>query len=84
MEIHLDRRLQERRIFPAIDIYKSGTRKEKALLSEDEYEMTMNIRRQMNSGGSADRVTEDLIKMMSQSENNEEFIEILKKSKLFQ
>ena len=83
MEIHLDRRLQERRVFPAIDIYKSGTRKEKALLSEDEYEMTMNIRRQMNSGGSADRVTEDLIKMMSQSENNDEFIEILKSSKLF-
>ncbi|MFH5836302.1 transcription termination factor Rho [Proteiniclasticum sp. C24MP] len=83
MEIHLDRRLQERRIFPAIDIYKSGTRKEKALLSEDEYEMTMNIRRQMNSGGSADRVTEDLIKMMSQSENNDEFIEVLKNSKLF-
>jgi len=83
MEIHLDRRLQERRIFPAIDIYKSGTRKEKALLSEDEYEMTMNIRRQMNTGGSADRVTEDLIRMMSQSENNDEFIEVLKNSKVF-
>lgn len=83
MEIHLDRRLQERRIFPAIDIYKSGTRKENALLSKDEYEMTMNIRRQMNSIGSADRVTEDLIKMMSQSENNDEFIEVLKSSKVF-
>ncbi len=83
MEIHLDRRLQERRIFPAIDIYKSGTRKEKALLTDDEYEMTMNIRRQMNSGGSADRVTEDLIRMMSQSKNNEEFIEILKSSQVF-
>lgn len=83
MEIHLDRRLQERRIFPAIDIYKSGTRKEKALLTDDEFEMTMNIRRQMNSGGSADRVTEDLIKMMSQSKNNDEFIEILKSSKVF-
>jgi len=83
MEIHLDRRLQERRIFPAIDIYKSGTRKEKALLTDDEYEMTMNIRRQMNSGGSADRVTEDLIRMMSQSKNNDEFIEILKSSQVF-
>ena len=83
MEIHLDRRLQERRIFPAIDIYKSGTRKEKALLTNDEYEMTMNIRRRMNSIGSADRVTEDLIKLMSQSENNDEFIEVLKTSQLF-
>lgn len=83
MEIHLDRRLQERRVFPAIDIYKSGTRKEKALLSEDEYDISMNIRRQMNSSGSADRVTEDLIRMMSQSETNEEFITSLKKSQVF-
>ena len=45
--------------------------------------MSMNIRRQMNSGGSADRVTEDLIRMMSQSKNNEEFIEILKSSQVF-
>ncbi|HCW72753.1 MAG TPA: transcription termination factor Rho [Clostridiaceae bacterium] len=83
MEVHLDRRLQERRVFPAIDIYKSGTRKENALLSADEYEMTMNIRRQMNSSGSADRVTEDLIRMMSQSENNDDFISHLKSSQVF-
>lgn len=83
MEIHLDRRLQERRVFPAIDIYKSGTRKEKALLSQDEYDIAMNIRRQMNSSGSADRVTEDLIRMMSQSETNDEFITSLKKSQVF-
>lgn len=83
MEVHLDRRLQERRVFPAIDIYKSGTRKENALLSADEYEMTMNIRRQMNSSGSADRVTEDLIRMMSQSENNDDFISHLKSTQVF-
>ena len=83
MEVHLDRRLQERRVFPAIDIYKSGTRKENALLTTDEYEMTMNIRRQMNSSGSADRVTEDLIRMMSQSENNDDFISHLKSSQVF-
>lgn len=83
MEVHLDRRLQERRVFPAIDIYKSGTRKEKALLSKDEYEMSMNIRRQMNSSSAQDRVTEDLIRMMSQSATNEEFIEVLKSSQVF-
>ena len=83
MEVHLDRRLQERRVFPAIDIYKSGTRKEKALLSQDEYEMSMNIRRQMNSISAQDRVTEDLIRMMSQSVTNEEFIEALKINQVF-
>ncbi len=80
MEIHLDRRLQERRIFPAIDIYKSGTRKEKALLSTEEYNVSLNIRRQMNSYGSVDRVTEDLIKMMNKTKNNSEFVELMGKS----
>ena len=45
MEVHLDRRLQERRIFPAIDIYKSGTRKEDLLLSEEEMEVAFNIKK---------------------------------------
>ena len=48
MEVHLDRRLQERRIFPAIDIYKSGTRKEDLLLSDEEKEVAFAIRRNMN------------------------------------
>ncbi len=74
MEIHLDRRLQERRIFPAIDIYKSGTRKEQALLSKEEYEVSLNIRRQMNNFSSADRVTEDLLKLMNETKSNEEFV----------
>ncbi|MBM6837449.1 transcription termination factor Rho, partial [Clostridium saudiense] len=47
MEVHLDRKLQERRIFPAIDIYKSGTRKEDLLLSEAEKEVAFSIRRVM-------------------------------------
>ncbi len=80
MEVHLDRRLQERRIFPAIDIYKSGTRKEKALLTPEEYNVSMNIRRQMNSFGSVDRVTEDLIKMMNQTDNNAEFVARMEKT----
>ncbi|MDZ5001723.1 transcription termination factor Rho, partial [Clostridium perfringens] len=47
MEVHLDRKLQERRIFPAIDIYKSGTRKEDLILSEEEKEVAYSIRRVM-------------------------------------
>lgn len=83
MEVHLDRRLQERRVFPAIDIYKSGTRKERALLSPSEYDLSLNIRRQMNSIGNADRVTEDLIRMMSSSKTNKEFIEHISVTKVF-
>jgi len=45
MEVHLDRKLQERRIFPAIDIYKSGTRKEDLLFNEEEREASYKIRR---------------------------------------
>ena len=51
MEVHLDRRLQERRIFPAIDIYKSGTRKEDLLLSDEEKEVAFAIRKNMNRDG---------------------------------
>ena len=45
MEVHLDRKLQERRIFPAIDIYKSGTRKEDLILSDEEKEVAYSIRK---------------------------------------
>ena len=51
MEVHLDRRLQERRIFPAIDIYKSGTRKEDLLLTDDEKEVAYAIRKVMYRDG---------------------------------
>ena len=59
MEVHLDRRMQERRIFPAIDIYKSGTRKEELLLSQLELECVWSIRRAMHNQNSGD-VTEML------------------------
>jgi len=83
MEVHLDRRLQERRIFPAIDIYKSGTRKEKALLTEDEYNISLGLRRQMYRESSVDKVTEDLIKLLSTTKNNREFVETIKKTGVF-
>lgn len=80
MEVHLDRRLQERRIFPAIDVYKSGTRKEDLLLSKEELEVAFSIRKIMYKDGNADDVTENLINMLSKTKNNEEFIETFKKN----
>lgn len=80
MEVHLDRRLQERRIFPAIDVYKSGTRKEDLLLSKEELEVAFAIRKIMYKDGNADDVTENLINMLSKTKNNEEFIETFKKN----
>lgn len=72
MEIHLDRRMQERRIFPAIDIYKSGTRKEELLLAQHELECVWTIRRVLHSQNSAD-VTEMLVNKLVATKTNEEF-----------
>jgi len=75
MEVHLDRKLQERRIFPAIDIYKSGTRKEDLLLSNDEMEASYKIRKSLyNNNNNVDEITEDLIKMLSKTNNNKELV----------
>ena len=79
MEVHLDRRLQERRIFPAIDIYKSGTRKEDLLLSDEEKEVAFAIRRNMNREGNIESITETLINMLSKTKNNKEFMRIIHK-----
>ena len=81
MEVHLDRRLQERRIFPAIDIYKSGTRKEDLLLSEDEKEVAYAIRKQMYKDGNIENITENIINILSKTKNNEEFIRTFQKKK---
>ena len=83
MEVHLDRKLQERRIFPAIDIYKSGTRKEDLLLSEAEKEVAFAIRRVMYRDGNIETITENLIKMLSKTKDNEEFISVFPKSEAF-
>ncbi|GAA0116820.1 transcription termination factor Rho [Clostridium senegalense] len=80
MEVHLDRKLQERRIFPAIDIYKSGTRREDLLLSKNELEITYNIRQTMYSDGNSQGVTEKLINLLSKTKNNKEFFDIIGKS----
>ena len=74
MEVHLDRKLSERRIFPAIDINKSGTRREELLLTPKELEVTYALRRAMSTMSVAD-VTEELITEMTETKNNEEFLD---------
>ncbi len=76
MEIHLDRRLSEKRIFPAIDINKSGTRREELLLTPKELEGIWAIRKAMSNLGTAE-VTEMLINKLMQTKSNKEFINSL-------
>ncbi len=73
MEIHLDRRLSEKRIFPAIDVYKSGTRRDDLLLSQTELDGVRMLRRVLANGATGD-VTENLVNMMDKTSNNEEFL----------
>ena len=80
MEVHLDRKLQERRIFPAIDIYKSGTRKEDLLLKANEKDVAYSIRKVMYKEDNKENVTEKLINILSKTKNNEEFIESYNKT----
>jgi len=77
MEVHLDRRLSEKRIFPAIDMNRSGTRREEMLLSSKEYDAIMAIRKAFSSGSSSE-VTEYLINKLVQTKSNDEFIDALK------
>lgn len=74
MEVHLDRKLSEKRIFPAIDINKSGTRREDLLLTPKEKETVFALRKAMNSMPVAD-VTEQVISMMVKTKNNQEFLD---------
>lgn len=74
MEVHLDRKLSEKRIFPAIDINKSGTRREELLLSKKELEIVFALRKALSTMAVAE-VTEQLIDQMTATKNNEEFLE---------
>ena len=73
MEVHLDRKLSEKRIFPAIDINKSGTRREELLLTPKELETVFALRKALSTMPMAD-VTEQLIDQMIATKNNEEFL----------
>lgn len=79
MEVFLDRSLSEKRVFPAIDVNKSGTRRDELLLSKKEYETVNSIRKNLSNLSTAD-LTERLINYMSRTKNNSEFIEEISKN----
>lgn len=80
MELVLDRKLQEKRVFPAIDIQKSGTRREDLLLSREEQEAVYIMRKALNGMKSEDAV-EQILNMFARTKNNEEFVQTVKKQK---
>lgn len=73
MEVHLDRKLSEKRIFPAIDINKSGTRREDLLLTKEELDTVFALRKAMNSMPVVD-VTEQILSLMTQTKSNKELL----------
>lgn len=83
MELHLDRKLSEKRIFPAIDINKSGTRREDLLMSQDELEAVWKMRRALSNAG-VQEVTETIIDYMAHTKSNKDFIQLIKKINLEQ
>ena len=80
MELVLDRKLQEKRVFPAIDIPKSGTRREDLLLSSEEQEAVYIMRKALN-GMKPDEAVDNILNMFSRTKNNEEFVQVVKKTK---
>ncbi len=81
MELVLDRKLSEKRVFPAIDIPKSGTRREDLLLTREEQEAVDTMRRALN-GMRSDEAVDNILNMFSRTRNNAEFIQLVKKTKL--
>lgn len=81
MELILDRKLSERRIFPAVDITKSGTRREDLLLNREEQEAVEIMRRAIN-GMKADEAVESILNLFVRTGNNREFCQMIKKTKL--
>ncbi|MDD3831196.1 MAG: transcription termination factor Rho [Clostridia bacterium] len=77
MEIHLDRRMSEKRIFPAIDLAKSGTRREEMLLTKNQLEGMWMIRRALSKTDTVE-ATEQLLDLLMTTNNNDEFINLLK------
>ncbi len=83
MELVLDRRLSEKRIFPAIDIARSGTRREELLLSKDELESVYMMRKAL-SGMKSDEALERILEMFMRTRSNKDFIAALKRTKFVQ
>ena len=80
MELVLDRKLSEKRIFPAIDIPKSGTRREDLLLTKEEQEAVDIMRRALN-GMKSDEAVDSILNMFDRTKNNVEFVQMVKKTK---
>ncbi|MBR6477442.1 MAG: transcription termination factor Rho [Lachnospiraceae bacterium] len=80
MEMVLDRKLSEKRIFPAIDLAKSGTRREDLLLNGDELE-AINVMRKALNGLKPDEATDRILDMFARTRNNAEFVQMVKKNK---
>ena len=80
MELVLNRKLAEKRIFPAVDIAKSGTRREDLLLSKEEQEAVESMRKGLN-GLRQEEAVDNILNMFSRTKNNEELIQMVKKTK---
>ena len=80
MEMILDRKLSEKRIFPAIDLAKSGTRREDLLLNTEELE-AINIMRRALNGLKADEATDRILDMFARTRNNNDFVQMVKRNK---
>ena len=78
MEVHLDRKLQERRVFPAIDIAKSGTRKEELLLTPREKDAVWRIRKAL-AGQNTAEVTETILRYVMGSKDNDKLVSVIEK-----
>ena len=83
MELHLDRKLSEKRIFPAINLNKSGTRREDLLMSQEELETVWKMRRALSNSG-VQEVTETIIDYVAHTKSNRDFIQLIKKINLEQ
>ena len=79
MELVLDRKLSEKRIFPAVDIQKSGTRRDDLLLSKEEQEVVYTLHKEL-SGARAEENLEQILSFFTKTKNNKEFIQIIQKS----
>ena len=81
MEMVLDRKLSEKRVFPAIDIPKSGTRREDLLLTPEEMESINSMRKAFN-GLRPEEAVDKVIDLFSKTKDNHEFVEMMKKNKI--
>ena len=82
MELVLDRKLSEKRVFPAIDIQKSSTRRDDLLLTPEEQQAMDNIRKALN-GMKADEAVENILNLFTKTKTNEEFIQSVKRMRFF-